>query len=76
MARTLLDRALALSRDIGALLNVAETLRARAELGAAMGNPDAARADARDAIATYRALGATKDAETMTRWIATELSQD
>ena len=71
-SRTLLDRALELSRDIGALLNIAETLRARAELGATMGDPAGTEADARAAIDAYLALGATKDAEAVERWLATQ----
>ena len=72
-ARVLLDGALDRSREIGALLNVAETLRARAALEAALGNVDAAREDARSAIAAYRTLGATKDAESVSLWLATQV---
>jgi tetratricopeptide (TPR) repeat protein len=71
-SRTLLDRALELSRDIGALLNIAETLRARAELGATMDDRAGTQADARAAIDAYLALGATKDAEAVERWLATQ----
>lgn len=75
-ARALLDRALQLSREIGALLNVAETLRARAELEEAMGRVDEAVADARSAIEVYRTLGATRESETLARWLARWVPDD
>src|SRR5688572_25142794 len=68
-ARVLLDRALAISREIGALLNVAETLRARAELHAEAGSEDEAIVDARSAIEAYQTLGATRESEAMERWL-------
>ena len=69
-ARTLLDRSLELSREIGALLNVAESLRARAELAAALGTMEDAVADGQGAVEAYRALGATREADTVMRWLA------
>lgn len=71
-ARALLDQALEISREIGALLNVAETLRARAELAAAMGRMDEALADGRAAIETYLTLGATREAEAVRGWVEAE----
>lgn len=68
-ARTLLDRALEISREIGAMLNVAETLRARAELGAAMGRMNDAVGDGRSALDAFRTLGATRESEALTRWL-------
>jgi tetratricopeptide (TPR) repeat protein len=69
-AAELLDRALEDSRRIGALLNVAETLRARAEMHLAQGDADSARADAMDAMEAYRSLGATREIESLDRWLA------
>ncbi len=69
-ARALLDRALEMAREIGALLNVAESLRARAELAAAMGRKDEAVSDARSAVEAYRALGAMRESEALMRWLA------
>lgn len=68
-ARTLLDRALDLSRDLGALLNVAETLRARAELGAATGKVDEALADGRSAVEAFDALRATRESRAVAQWL-------
>lgn len=70
-ARTLLDRALEISREIGAMLNVAETLRARAELSAAMGGGrmDDAVADGRSALDAFRTLGATRESDALARWL-------
>ena len=51
-----------LTREHGAALNEAETLRALAEWAAAKGNPDVARAHARSAVALLERLGAAEDA--------------
>ena len=68
-ARELLDRAVQIAGDIGALLNTAEALRARAELSLAEGKRDAAIVDARQAIAAYGALGAVRDSEAVSTWL-------
>lgn len=69
-ARALLDQALASSREIGALLNVAEALRARAELGVAMGRVEEALADGHAAIEAYGTLGAGRESDALARWLA------
>jgi tetratricopeptide (TPR) repeat protein len=60
-ARELLDAALAATREHGATLNEAETLRARAELWSALGDIAAARTDALDAAALFTRLGAAAE---------------
>lgn len=69
-ARALLDQALDSSREMGALLNVAEALRARAELSAAMGRVEEALADGHAAIEAYGTLGAGRESDALARWLA------
>lgn len=75
-ARALLDQALDISREIGALLNVAETLRARAELCEATGRRNEALADGRAALDAYRTLGATRESEALAAWMQRLGSRD
>ncbi len=68
-ARALLDDALRRTREHGAVLNEAETLRARAELLAATGEPNAALADARSALGLFGQLHAERETAALLRWI-------
>lgn len=68
-SRILLDEALERTRELGALLNAAETLRARAELLAASGEPEMALADARSALLLFHQLGAEREYAAILRWI-------
>jgi tetratricopeptide (TPR) repeat protein len=68
-ARTLLDRALEISREIGALLNVAETLYGRAMLNVATGREADAFADAGGAIEAYETLGAARERAVVEQWL-------
>lgn len=70
-ARALLDFALERTRQYGAVLNEAETLRARAELFAASGAPNAALDDARTALGLFGQLHATRETAALLRWMAT-----
>jgi tetratricopeptide (TPR) repeat protein len=67
-ARPLLDRAVALARRHGSALVEAESLRARAELSAALGERAAAQADVTRALALYEDLGAQADRDDLRRW--------
>lgn len=68
-ARELLSLALGRTRELGALLNEAETLRARAELLATIGATRDALADARAALALFERLGAERETAALLRWI-------
>jgi tetratricopeptide (TPR) repeat protein len=67
-ARPLLDRAVALARQHGSALVEAESLRARAELSAALGEDVAAEADVTRALLLFEDLGAQADREALLRW--------
>ena len=68
-ARQLLDEAVDRTRLHGALLNHAESLRARAELSALVGRLDDAHTDAASALRLFEELHAIDDATKLTRWI-------
>lgn len=68
-ARSALEAALELSREHGAALCEAETLRALAEWAVARGQPELARAHATGAIALLEQLGATEDVDAVKRWM-------
>lgn len=70
-ASELLSAALARAREHGALLNEAETLRARAELLALLDRRHAAVEDARAALALFRQLHAERETAALLRWMAT-----
>ncbi len=70
-ARSLLDEALGQTRALGATLNAAETLRARAELRQSEGDLPGARADTRDALELFGQLGAEAEATELRRWLET-----
>jgi tetratricopeptide (TPR) repeat protein len=55
-------RAIRLARSVGALLQEAETLEARARLHATLGDAHSARNDADAAAATFERMGAAEDA--------------
>jgi tetratricopeptide (TPR) repeat protein len=65
----LLDEALLQTRTLGAMLNAAETLRARAELRLAEGDADGARVDAVDALVLFQQLGAEGEAAALRLWM-------
>jgi len=67
--RILLDEALERTRELGALLNAAETLRARAELLWASSEPDLWLSDARSALGLFHQLGAEREYAAIMRWI-------
>ena len=73
LARSALETALSLTREHGAALNEAETLRALAEWAAAEGNHDVARAHARSAVALLERLGAAEDAGAVLLWMEENL---
>lgn len=68
-ASALLDEALEQTRALGAMLNAAETLRARAELRLADGDLVATRADAAEALALFQQLGAEGEAGELQLWM-------
>lgn len=69
-ARLLLDDALQRTQELGAVLNAAETLRARAELAAALGDVRLALNDARSARSLFQSLGAEREEAAIRQWIA------
>lgn len=69
-AHTLLDFAVERTEFHGAVLHQAESLRARAELGAAVDDPTAALRDARRALVLFEQLRAADECEALRRWIA------
>lgn len=71
MAAELLDAAVEATRQHGALLNLAETLRARAEMHAAMGNLVRAVDDARAALKEFEELGAARESQALREWLQT-----
>jgi tetratricopeptide (TPR) repeat protein len=75
-AHTALETALGLTREHGAALNEAETLRALAEWAAAYGDHHLARAHGNAAVALLERLGATEDAATVRLWMRENLLSD
>jgi len=68
-ALALLNEALHETRALGAMLNAAETLRARAELRLADGDVGEARVDALDAQVLFGQLGARREAQDIRQWL-------